>query len=81
MDTHTASETNGRFARLCVQVDVDKPLITTVLIGKFKQKVSYEGIHKKCFSYGRIGHRRESCPYTVKAERIQVEKDEGDSVD
>lgn len=66
---------------MCVQVDVDKPLITTALIGKLEQKVSYEGIHRMCFSCWRIGHRRENCPYTVRAERIQVEKDEGDSVD
>lgn len=27
IDTHTASEARGRFARLCVQVDINKPLI------------------------------------------------------
>lgn len=25
VDTHTANEARGRFARLCVQIDVDKP--------------------------------------------------------
>ena len=44
VDTHTANEARGRFARLCVQVDVDKPLVTAVLIGKFEQPVCYEGI-------------------------------------
>ena len=34
IDTHTAEESRARFARLCVQIDVDKPLITTFLIGK-----------------------------------------------
>ncbi|XP_023876730.1 uncharacterized protein LOC111989173 [Quercus suber] len=33
-DTHTTSESRGRFARLCVQVDVEKPLVTAILIGK-----------------------------------------------
>nr|POF12560.1 uncharacterized protein CFP56_20045 [Quercus suber] len=81
VDTHTASETRGRFACLCVQVDVDKPLINTVLIGRFEQTVTYEGIHRMCFSCGRMGHRRESCPYTIRNGNDQVDKDEGDSVD
>ena len=34
VDSHTAMETRGRYARICVQVDVDKPLPTAVLIGK-----------------------------------------------
>ena len=56
VDTHTASETRGRFARLCVQVDVNKPLATAILIGKFEQPICYEGIHKLCFVCGRMGH-------------------------
>nr|POF26960.1 uncharacterized protein CFP56_40733 [Quercus suber] len=43
VDTHTASETRGRFARLCVQVDVNKLLATAILIGKFEQSICYEG--------------------------------------
>ena len=61
VDTHTASETRGRFARLCVQVDVNKPLAIAILIGKFKQPICYEGIHKLCFVCGRMGHTQEFC--------------------
>ena len=56
IDTHTVSETRGRFARLCVQIDVTKPLMTSIFIGKFEQSVSYEGIHRLCFDCGRVGH-------------------------
>ena len=56
IDTHTASEARGHYARLCVQIDVDKPLITTVLIGKLEQQVMYEKIQKLCFNCGRVGH-------------------------
>ena len=65
MDTHTVSETRGRFARLCVQVDVNKPLAMAILIRKFKQSICYEGIHKLCFVYGRMGHKQEYCPQVV----------------
>ena len=81
VDTHTSSKTRGKFARLCVQVDVDKPLINTVLIGRFEQAITHEGIHRMCFSCGRMGHRRESCLYTIRTEKDLVDKDEGDSVD
>ena len=65
VDIHTANEAKGRFARLCVQIDMDKPLVTAVLIGRFEQSICYEGIQKLCFTCGRLGHRKENCPYTV----------------
>ena len=34
VDMHTATEARGRYARICVQVDVSKPLITSVRIGQ-----------------------------------------------
>ena len=73
IDSHIAMEARGRYARLCIQLDVTKPLIDTVLIGKFEQPVVYEGIHKLCFSCGRLGHRKESCPFTIKKLEQPVE--------
>ena len=67
IDLHTAMETRGRYARICVQVDRDKLLSTAVLIGKFEQPICYEGLQRLCFSCGRIGHRKENCPYTIQA--------------
>ena len=66
VDTHTAFESRGRFARLCIQVDVKKPLVMAILIGKREQPVCYEGIHKLCFERGRIGHRKELCLYAIR---------------
>ena len=75
IDATTAAGTRGRYARLCVQVDLDTPLPRNVLIGRFKQDILYEGIGTLCFSCGRIGHRKSNCPYTVK-EKVPV----GDNV-
>ena len=72
VDTHTASEMRGRFARLCVQIDVNKPLVIAILIGKFEQPVCYEGIQKLCFSCGRMGHKQEIRPYIVRHDLPQL---------
>nr|POF04660.1 hypothetical protein CFP56_38505 [Quercus suber] len=37
VDIFTASENRGRFARLCVQVDMEKPLATAIMIGRLEQ--------------------------------------------
>ena len=75
VDTHTATETKGKFARLCVQIDVNKPLVTAILIGKFEQSICYEGIQKLCFGCGRVGHRKDCCPYIIR-QKPSVERAE-----
>nr|POE67859.1 hypothetical protein CFP56_62031 [Quercus suber] len=66
VDTFTALETRGRFARLCVQVDMEKPLATGIMIGRLEQQICYKGIQKMCFECGRLGHRKEYCPQVVR---------------
>ena len=63
IDYYTASGTRGSFARLCIQVDLDKPLINMVKIGRLKQRVAYEGIGSLCYCCGWLGHRQENCCY------------------
>ena len=80
IDTHTALESRGRYARICVQINVEKPPITTLLIGNFEQPVIYEGIHKLCFSCGRIEHRKEACPHIIRPTQPPC-KEETEEVD
>lgn len=67
IDTHTTTETRGRFARLCVQVDLEKPLIRVIKCGDLEHPVQYEGIHSMCFSCGRVRHKVKGCSYKTKA--------------
>ena len=74
IDTFKATESRGRFARIRIQVDVEKPLITAIMIGKLEQQISYKGIQKLYFGCGRIGHRKENCPYFVRQAPLSVEE-------
>ena len=67
VDLHTATEAKGRYAQIYVQVDLNKPLIRSILLEGMIQEIQYEGINTLCFSCSRIGHRKEGCPYSVKA--------------
>ena len=57
IEFNTATLVIGRYARICVQVDLNKPLIRTVLIGKLVQPVAYKSIGSLCFECGRLGHK------------------------
>lgn len=49
IDNHTEDALRGRFARICVQLDLSKALLPRLLIGKYSQKIEYEGLHMICF--------------------------------
>lgn len=62
VDAHTTDAARGQYARICVQVPIDKPLITVTALGHHTQRIIYEGINQICFSCGKIGHKSLSCP-------------------
>ncbi|XVF19425.1 hypothetical protein REPUB_Repub11eG0109600 [Reevesia pubescens] len=66
IDATTASSTRGRYARICIQVDLDKPLVQNIKIGRFNQQVMYETVAGLCFSCGCIGHNTTKCPANMK---------------
>lgn len=61
IDTISNVVVRGPFARLCVQLDLDKPLLNQVTIGSFLQRIQYENLPTVCYSCGRIGHTQEQC--------------------
>ncbi|XP_075665606.1 uncharacterized protein LOC142635308 [Castanea sativa] len=66
IDTHTAAEFRGRFARLCVQANLDKPIVRLLNFGGIDQRIQYEGISSLCFACGWVGHKVETCPYKIR---------------
>ena len=66
IDTQTTTEFKGRYARVCVQVNLDVPLTRAIRIGHLHQPVVYKGLNLLWFSYGHLVHWKVSCPYTIK---------------
>lgn len=77
VDRSTLLASKGRFARVCVEIDLSKPLIPCIdLVSEDpdgiasndlndKLQVVYEGLHVICFGCGEYGHKKENCRYNV----------------
>ncbi|KAI9111324.1 hypothetical protein K1719_017736 [Acacia pycnantha] len=53
----------GRYARLCVELDLQKQLVPRIIAAGEIFNVEYEGLKLICFECGRYGHRREACSW------------------
>lgn len=71
IDSITLAKSRGRFARFCVEISVDTPLVTSVALGQFHIKVQYENLQQICYLCGRIGHEKQHC--SLRLERMVVE--------
>ncbi|XP_052117761.1 uncharacterized protein LOC127747666 [Arachis duranensis] len=58
VDYNTSNLFRGKFARLCVEVDLTKPLLGVYMINGKLYQIEYEGIHQLCFLCGRIDHEQ-----------------------
>lgn len=58
VDEFTKAKVKGRFARVCVEVDLTVPLKSGVRIGSasssFFQRITYENLPSLCFSCGKV---------------------------
>jgi hypothetical protein len=79
VDLHTLNVARGRFARICVEVDLTKPVVGCVGINGEWYQVQYEGLHIICTQCGCYGHLMKDCA-TRKNGDIAEEKQIGDNV-
>lgn len=62
IDDTTLTVRRGRYARVCVEVKLDEPLVSFIAVLGPQQKEEYESLHLICFGCGKYGHREEGCP-------------------
>ncbi|KAL1174946.1 hypothetical protein V6Z11_A04G051900 [Gossypium hirsutum] len=62
LDFHTDNRSRGRFVRLAIFLNLDKPLISQVLIDGIAQRVEYEALPTVCFGRGKYGHVKDFSP-------------------
>ncbi|KAK8563441.1 hypothetical protein V6N12_035587 [Hibiscus sabdariffa] len=65
IDYQTESGCRGRFARMEIRIDLNKPLVSKLLVNDKLQVIEYESLPTVCFECGKYGHVNDSCPTTV----------------
>lgn len=59
VNKNTLTQEQGKYAWLCVEVDLTKPLLAMFAIKGSKYRVEYEGLHFLCINCGRFRHYKE----------------------
>ncbi|XP_059291044.1 uncharacterized protein LOC132044560 [Lycium ferocissimum] len=62
-DACPSATLRGRYVRICVEISLDVPVRTSIMIGSHKQQLLYEGEGIMCVGCGRIGHTIDNCTY------------------
>lgn len=59
---HTLKVAQGRFTRVCVEIDMNQPVVGSVGVDGCWYNVEYEGLHIICAQCGCYGHLLKDCP-------------------
>ncbi|RYR69097.1 hypothetical protein Ahy_A03g015629 isoform A [Arachis hypogaea] len=81
IDRATSIHSCGRFARICVDIDLTKKLIPRISVLGSTLNVEYEGLHLICFICGLYGHRSEDCSENISDDNSQRAKEYSDERD
>ncbi|XP_061341450.1 uncharacterized protein LOC133287787 [Gastrolobium bilobum] len=65
IDAATTSLARGRFARMCVELNLTQPLQVEYKVEGRLKRVEYEELYLICYGCGRYGHRLENCPNKI----------------
>lgn len=60
VDDNILHGARGRYARLCVEVDLSHPLLAKFRLRRRVKRLDYEGLHQVYFACGCYGHRLDS---------------------
>ncbi|XP_057417870.1 uncharacterized protein LOC130712053 [Lotus japonicus] len=80
VDRNTLKADRGRFARICVELDLTLPVVGKVCIEDYWYNIEYEGLHVICTKCGCYGHRSRDCrdsPVTTEGDQEPVPPADG----
>ncbi|CAI0453976.1 unnamed protein product [Linum tenue] len=66
VDRATQTGDRGKYARVNIEVDLTKPLLSKFKIEGLTYYVEYEGLHRICTECGKYGHTKATCPKLFK---------------
>lgn len=72
IDELSLIDTQCKFARVRVKVDLAAPILPSLTLFDFAQKVEYEGLHLICFKCGKYGHNGEECSNLIHQQSPQL---------
>lgn len=61
IDEATSLVSRGKFPRMCVKIDITKPLVSKFILRRKVRRIEYEGLHLICFNCGVYGHTIDQC--------------------
>ncbi|KAM3282625.1 hypothetical protein P3S67_026270 [Capsicum chacoense] len=70
----TSSTLRGHYARVCVQIPFETPLLTSILIGDHLQQIQNEGEGFLCKFCGCLGHTAIGCKIKLPLPETQNEQ-------
>jgi len=56
IDVNMPIQNRGKFARICVELDLECELVPSVTVLGMDFNLEYEGLHLICFHCGKYGH-------------------------
>lgn len=65
VDEHTLKVQRGRFARVCMEIDLNEPVVGKIFVKGRWYNIEYEGLHVICGKCGCYGHVTRNCTQVV----------------
>ena len=65
VDTNTLKVERGKFAKVCVEIDLTVPIVGKIWVNGHWYKVHYKSLHLICTNCGCYGHLRRNCTTTT----------------
>lgn len=61
VDMNTSLVNRGHYVRMCVEVDMSKPLLWKFRLKRRTRRIEYEDLHLVCFECGKYGYMQSYC--------------------